>query len=277
MAAKSYTIVGLFDEEAGSYWQQRYLNTVLGPLGGFLNVSNAMTTVIAVERCICIVAPFRAKRMLKTRYMAFVILSLYIYVLGVFGFLNVKYVTVPLPPNDASSNVTRYISRLSQFYVRNPVFIDVVCNYLLAVVIPATSLVVIIITTSVTVNKLRASLAWKRQETTAVVTSGERREAAVTTMLVMVCCVYVICMTPSVTLAFVRNLITDFLPTGRYCNAFKVTTALVHTCEVVNSSTNFFIYFFRGTRYRTTLRRLCCCTKEGTTKPDVTDASSSRF
>ena len=67
MAAKLYTLIGLVDAEAGNYWQQRYLNTVLGVFMGFLNTSNAMTTVIAMERCICIVAPFRAKRLLKTK------------------------------------------------------------------------------------------------------------------------------------------------------------------------------------------------------------------
>ena len=68
MAGRSYTLVELIDREMGSYWQQRQRNTVLGLYLGFLNVSNAMTTVIAMERCICIVAPFKAKTLLKTRY-----------------------------------------------------------------------------------------------------------------------------------------------------------------------------------------------------------------
>ena len=67
MAGKMFTVVKLIDQEVGNYWEQRQNNTVLGAYLGFLNISNAMTTVIAVERCICIVAPFKAKTFLKTK------------------------------------------------------------------------------------------------------------------------------------------------------------------------------------------------------------------
>ena len=156
--------------------------------------------------------------------MAFVIVSIYVYVLGLYGILNVKYVTVRL--HNSSTGTTTYVSRLGDFYLHNKVVIDILYNYLLTISIPAISLVVVIVTTSVTIYKLRASMAWLRNGNAAV-TSAERRETAVTSMLVILCCVYVICMTPSVTVAFVRNLIPDFLPTGRYCNAFKVSLTLL--------------------------------------------------
>ena len=151
--------------------------------------------------------------------MAAVILCIFVYVLGLYSVLDFKYVTVrvQLPP----SNATRYVSRLGHFYLRNKVVIDILYNYLLTIAIPAVSLIVVIISTSITVHRFRASLAWHRRSN-ATVTSAEQRETAVTSMLAVLCCVYVICMTPSVTVAFVRNLTPDFLPTGRYCNAFKV-------------------------------------------------------
>ena len=153
--------------------------------------------------------------------MAVLIVSTYVYVLGVFAVINVKYVTVRVP--DFSTNHSSrymYATRLSSFYVRNKIGIDVLYSYLLAIAIPVISLVVVSITTSITVYKLRASLAWHRHYN-ASETSAERRERAVTSMLVTVCVLYVICITPSVAFVFIINLIPDFLPSGRYCNTFK--------------------------------------------------------
>ena len=66
-SAKFFSFLGLFDGELEEYWSQKYLNTVLGPMLGTMNISNLMTMVISVERCICVVSPFTAKRFLKTR------------------------------------------------------------------------------------------------------------------------------------------------------------------------------------------------------------------
>ena len=68
-SAKFFTFLGLFDRELGEFWSQKYLSTVLGPMLGTMNISNLMTMIISVERCICVVSPFTAKRFLKTRYM----------------------------------------------------------------------------------------------------------------------------------------------------------------------------------------------------------------
>ena len=67
--AKFFPFLGLFDRELGGYWRQKHLSTVLGPMMGTMNISNLMTMIISVERCICVVSPFTAKRFLKTRYM----------------------------------------------------------------------------------------------------------------------------------------------------------------------------------------------------------------
>lgn len=68
-SAKFFTFLGLFDRDLEGYWRQKHTNTVLGPMLGTMNISNLMTMIISVERCICVVSPFTAKRFLKTRYM----------------------------------------------------------------------------------------------------------------------------------------------------------------------------------------------------------------
>ena len=66
-SAKFFIFLGLFDRDLGGYWRQKHLSTVLGPMMGTMNISNLMTMIISVERCICVVSPFTAKRFLKTR------------------------------------------------------------------------------------------------------------------------------------------------------------------------------------------------------------------
>ena len=66
-SAKFFSFLGLFDRDLQGYWSQKHTNTVLGPMLGSMNISNLMTMVISVERCICVVSPFTAKRFLKTR------------------------------------------------------------------------------------------------------------------------------------------------------------------------------------------------------------------
>ena len=70
MCGKSYALVSLWDSEAGNYWQQRYNGTVLGSYLAFIITSNAITALIALERCICVVSPFRAKKFFKTKYVS---------------------------------------------------------------------------------------------------------------------------------------------------------------------------------------------------------------
>ena len=153
--------------------------------------------------------------------MAVLIVSAYVCALGLFGVINFKYATVRVPDistNDSSRYM--YATRFSSFYVRNKLAIDLLCNYLLSIAVPTISLVVVSISTSITVYKLRASLAWHRH-CNASETSAERRERAVTSMLLTVCVLYVICLTPSVAYVFIINLIPDFSLSGRYCNTFK--------------------------------------------------------
>ncbi len=94
-----------------------------------------------------------------------------VYILGFYSLLNMKYVTVKVT-HPAHPNETLWVSRLSSFYTDNKVVIDILYNHLLSLTIPCLSLVVVVVATSITVGKLRATLAW-RQETANKPSSGQ--------------------------------------------------------------------------------------------------------
>ena len=94
-----------------------------------------------------------------------------VYILGLYSLLDMKYVTVKVT-HPALPNETLWVSRLSSFYEDNKVVIDIVYNHQLSLTIPCLSLVVVVVATSITVGKLRATLAW-RQETANKPSSGQ--------------------------------------------------------------------------------------------------------
>ena len=105
------------------------------------------------------------------RYMAIGISIMAVYILGFYSLLDMKYVTVKVT-HPAHPNETLWVSRLSSFYTDNKVVIDILYNHLLSLTIPCLSLVVVVVATSITVVKLRATLAW-RQETANKPSSGQ--------------------------------------------------------------------------------------------------------
>nr|KAG5714132.1 hypothetical protein BaRGS_020460 [Batillaria attramentaria] len=217
-AYKCFSILFLISHELGDFWKIRSLNTVIGVFWGFSSTSNLHTMIVALDRCLCVVSPFRAKHILKTKVTAISIIIIYVCIMGSSGIFNVKF-DVGSRVNPAT-NETMYIAVLSRFYIEQKVFVDLVYNYILAIAVPFTSLVVVIISTSVTVVKLRMALAWKQESQN--VTGADLKEAAVTRMLLVVCYVYVICVTPSVVNAFLVQFIDGWIPTGRFKNTFYV-------------------------------------------------------
>ena len=117
LAATSHRLMSLLDWELGQYWKVRVLHTVVAITRGFLATSNALTMIISLERCACVLAPLRAKRILRTRFMAVVIVAVFVFVLGLYGLFNLKYVTVVR--YDPTTNTTVYTPGLGKFYLEH--------------------------------------------------------------------------------------------------------------------------------------------------------------
>ena len=117
MATTSHSLLSLLDRRLGQYWKVRGLNTVVGVFRGFLATSNTLTMVISLERCACVLAPLHAKKFLRTRSIAVVVVAVFVFVLGLYGFFNLKFVVVTI--NDPITNTTVYVPRLGDFYLQH--------------------------------------------------------------------------------------------------------------------------------------------------------------
>ncbi|KAL8582859.1 hypothetical protein ACOMHN_042691 [Nucella lapillus] len=267
MCAKSFALVSLVDPVAGNYWRFRHERYVLASTLGFLAISNTITALIAVERCICILKPLKAAKFFRTKYMRLLIVMVSVFILTVLNFNHsVKYQTVQVI--DPFTNTSTFISRLSPFYLRYRTILEIICLYLLLATLPFISFIVVIVCTTVIIVRLKITAAWRR-ETVSNMTSVEKQEVTVTRMLVAVCCVYVTCMTPTVTRTFAVFVVPDFLTSGYMCNIFRISIALSHLLEVLNTCSNFFIYMKQSSRYQSTLRRMLLCSSKPSTEKQV--------
>ena len=95
-----------------------------------------------------------------SRYTAIGIVTMVIYILGFYSLLDLKYVTRAV--TDPVTRRTQWVSCLSAFYLKNRVLVDLLYNHMLGLTIPCLSLLIVVVTTSITVSKLRSSQTWRK-------------------------------------------------------------------------------------------------------------------
>ncbi|KAL8569051.1 hypothetical protein ACOMHN_020494 [Nucella lapillus] len=255
MCSKAYALISLVDPVVGRYWQQRHLALVLGSYLAFVAISNIITAIIAMERCLCVLNPLKAAKFFRTKHMKVLIAVVAVYILIVNNVaLLVKYQTVRV--TNPLTNTTTFINRFTSFYVHHRTFLDILALYSISVALRLLSLIVVIICTTAIILRLKVTAAWRRS-TASNMTSVEKQEASMTRMLMTVCCVYVMCMTPSATRTLLINILPGFLSIGHLCNSYRVSTSLALLLEAFNGSINFLIYVKQSSQYRSTLRQLC--------------------
>ena len=140
--------------------------------------------------------------------------------------------------------------------------------FLYATALPAIFLVISVVTTAVTANKLRSAVKWRQQVTSSTSTatqntpagdSKEIREIALTKMLIATSVLFVICMTPMLLVQLAMFLVPELRYGGLYHNLTAVVWSVISVFRCVNSSLNFFIYYRMGSRFRKTLWTLLPC------------------
>nr|KAG5688568.1 hypothetical protein BaRGS_002783 [Batillaria attramentaria] len=161
--------------------------------------------------------------------------------------------------HDEISGETHYQIVITDFFIKHHTFYDILYDTILSFVIPIVSFVVVGVATAITVIKLRTAIAWR-----ASTSSGrgdnhsQQQQAALTKMLVILSCVFMLCSAPLTSLSIVRLLVPDYSHFGRYSNFFYASHAVGIHIVLINSSINFFVYYFRSSRFKQELHVLFC-------------------
>ena len=219
-------------------------------------VSGMISTVIACERCLCVMRPLRSQGVLKTRTTAAFLLFATLVVLALLFIATTRWsVACVYDPVTNSTSRTLYSGR---FYRENKEFVDAITGYVVSLALPAIYIGVVSTTTAATLVKLREVAAW-RELTTSSAAAMSSREVALTRMLVGVSVLYVICSMPVLALGVAILSVPEFSLHGRYYNTFNLMVSVFELFSYINSSVNFFVYCFLGSKYRETMKAMCTC------------------
>ena len=151
---------------------------------------------------------------------------------------------------------------LGRFYRDNKIAMDILFRLVYSTVLTMLFFVTIVVTTTITVVKLRRVVQW-RQSSTSLVSVAETssiKEIALTKTRVTTSVLFIVCLAPTVMVQIASFVEPEFYFTGRYYNLAYLLTNIMLFFRASNSSFNFFIYYNMSTRYRETLRdifRLC--------------------
>ncbi|KAL8591387.1 hypothetical protein ACOMHN_022194 [Nucella lapillus] len=216
-------------------------------------VSQIISATIACERCFCVLWPLRSQTVLSTTTTTVFIAISSVVTLGLYSITVTKYRAVCV--HEPLSNSVMWILLPSQFYFDHRVLVESLDGYVFGVIIPLLVLPTVVVTTAVTMIKLRRAAAW-RASTASGGTTGSSREMATTVMLVYNSIFFIVCVTP---LTFFRVLwlsVPQFQAGNSYHNLHFVFVWLLDIATYINQTFNFVVYYTMGSRYRHTFWQL---------------------
>ncbi|XP_025099128.1 uncharacterized protein LOC112566915 [Pomacea canaliculata] len=217
-------VIVLFAFHVQDIGEKEYVKTVAycsGVIFACRTTSGLYLMVIAVERCVCVVFPFRASSLIRTRTMGILLSTIaLICQLGFIG-QSLKYNVVEIKFGGRS----RWQLTPTILWLDNRVLIDTVVYVIFEISVPLIIFLIVSLATVITVIKLSSAMAW-RQKTSSSGTDQNERQVALTKTLVLASSVYILSMTPLVLTKAVRVFVEDFSAYGAHSRYYGIYSSL---------------------------------------------------
>lgn len=236
------SLLTLCNKALGDEYQTKFIGTLFGVGVGFQTTSHLIGVIIAVDRCLCVVAPFKSLTMMKTRVMTIII------VVAVVVFQAVC-VLIPLshqPRLVLVGGADYWMHIETEFGNSNRILFRIVAYAFLGFVFPVFCLLLMTISSIITVSRLRVAITWRK--TTSYSCSSQQE--ALTVMLVTISIFHIVAMTPSVAVKLSLWFIADIFYSDTYFDLLKTFGAVGNALSFMNTCPNFFIYYCRSSRFR---------------------------
>lgn len=234
-----WTSASLFEK----FYTHVYI-VIVGVSYGLRATSFLITMVIAVERCVCVLFPFRASKLITTRFMGTCLIIFFL-------FPQICYVTMPL--SYYGGIVIKYGTKTrvfynTRFYINNETFIKIFLNTVLGFAIPVAVFSIVSIATCLTVIKLKTALRWREESTGGGESSIPQKK--LTVMLMVAASVYIATTLPFVAREMCLLVWSSDINTPRYFDLFLTVSVVVRLLPQINSSIHCVIYYRRSSRFR---------------------------
>ena len=225
-------------------------NHLLG-FSGFGWASLYVSAIISGERCFCVIWPLRSSTLLKTQTTAVMLFVGVVLIVGGRFTVTEKYRIMCL--YDVASEQENFRITASRYYFAHKQLVDVLDGVVYGLVLPVTTCTFVTIATVVTTVKLKLITQWRQEASSAL----SAREIALTRMLIYLSVQFIFLNLPNILLRVTSIFVPDLSFTGRFAHLFFFMSGIAEVCAALNSSLNFLVYYFAGTKYRETVRGLC--------------------
>ncbi|XP_025097637.1 uncharacterized protein LOC112565952 [Pomacea canaliculata] len=229
---------------------------LMGVNYGLRETSTCINTVIAMERCLCVLLPLQAKTLVSTRTMGILLVAIAISMQ--FSFITTPIKSFIFPVYDGASNETWWKLTLADSWQKSAVLrvYDKIDDTIMLVVFPILTFILVSGATAITVVSLRAAILW-RQKTSSTSGEAQVQQVALTKMLVVVSCFFIAGKVPMISVTVARIVYPEFSPSGRQCNLHRVCEMLARYIPYIYSACNFFVYYSRSSRFRSEVKDIC--------------------
>lgn len=231
------------------------VNNMIHSLAGFVYTSGFLSTLIALERGLCVVKPLKAQSMIKTKTTVVIIAIGHVLIMAGHYVIAARFSTVcTFDPLTGQSVEAIYSSK---FYINNKALVDIFVGIIFGFSLPVIYFAGITVSTIVTVLKLRQMAEWRELSSTATLSGVSAvKDVTLTRMLIGTSCVFVASNTPFFLFHAVQPFVPELSLNGKYYNTYSLFISIQQLCVYFNSSVNFFVYYYLGTRFRLTVRRM---------------------
>ncbi|XP_025099172.1 uncharacterized protein LOC112566957 [Pomacea canaliculata] len=262
----AHVLISSFDQLLGEEFLMTSMAYTLGVTYGLRAMSDVISMILAVDRCLCVLLPLHVTHLIRTRTMAAIMATSFVLLQLCYSSLTLKVTVTKIYVNSTESFEWKLVQ--TDIGLKYANILDTMFNTVLSISLPIINFVVVSTATAITVVKLRS--ATRRREKMSSTSSGSRdRQAGATKMLVLVSSLYIVSMAPYVAAIITRLAVHEFSPYNRSYALYSAVIAIADQVSVTNDAINVFVYFAYSSRFRQELLTVLRCKQRKHSTPST--------